>query len=65
MMTETVEKRIAIPLAQHNEEEYNKNIEVSVNRNAQNGRHCNGVDRFVLLIMFFVCQINYWICDNL
>lgn len=25
---------------------YNKTIEVSVNRNAQNGRHCNGVGRF-------------------
>lgn len=25
---------------------YNKTIEVSINRNAQNGRHCNGVGRF-------------------
>lgn len=46
MMTETAEKRLDIPLAPYIQEWYNKTIEVSVNRNARNGRHCNGVGRF-------------------
>lgn len=51
MMTETAEKRLDIPLAPYIQEWYNKTIEVSVNRNAQNGRHCNGVDRFAYKYM--------------
>jgi hypothetical protein len=42
-----VEKRLALPLALYMREWYNEIIEVD-NRNVRNGRHCNGVGRFVL-----------------